>query len=517
VSSALPGRLYLLGPLLSLLLSRPALAELQPGPLPPSSSPASATPAPPEPGTPLPPPEPGTPLPPPEPGTPLPPPEPGTPLPPPEPGTPLPPPPVPDKPNAADDAAAATAADEAMLAELGAELREETVLAAAAQPLLNLYGFADLTFYKYFLHRDSGFRNGLYTESAFAIGNLNVYLASSLGPDWRSMAEVRFTYLPNGSRRPVDGDVERTDTTASDYTGLGFERRTGSVVIERAWLEYMPASWIAIRGGQWLTPYGIWNVDHGSPTIIPANRPFTILYALLPEHQTGIQVEATYDALDDLRFGAIVGLSNGRGPVDEYADLDSNKALTARISATQRGRGTLQLGSTLYYGRYTDLSQSMVINGAGARVEDELLKQFDELAIAADVLYKLGGFHFQAEFISSQLKYTERGRPMRNAVEFWPDLVRFGAYTVTGYRFDWFGLMPFVMAEYVQITNNYEPARPPSDDGILHFSSGLNARPTPNVTLKLQGQVGISATELPSGSALEHPLYGLQSQAAWAF
>jgi hypothetical protein len=507
VSSLLPGRPYLLGSLLSLLLSGPALAELQPEPLPtepplPGSPPVSATPTQPDPHTP--PPNAATP-PPPDTGTP----------PPPDTGTPPPPAAVPTTPNAA--AAAAAAADEAVLAELGAEVREETVLGAAAQPLLSLYGFADFTFYKYFLHRDSGFRNLLYTESAFAVGNLNLYLASSLGQDWSSMAEVRFTYMPNGSRSQVDGDVERTDTTARDYTGLGFERRTGSVVIERAWLEYMPASWIAIRGGQWLTPYGIWNVDHGSPTIIPVNRPFTILYSLLPERQTGIQIEGTYDAMDDLRFGAIVGLSNGRGPVDEYADLDSNKALTARISATLRGRGTLQLGSTLYYGRYTDLSQRTVVNGAGARVEDELLEQFDELAIAADVLYKLGGFHFQAEFISSQQKFTEHGRPMRNAVEFWPDLVRFGAYTVTGYRFDWFGLMPFVMAEYVQITNNYEPARPPSDDGFVHFSSGLNARPTPNVTLKLQGQVGVSATELPSGSALEHPLYGLQSQAAWAF
>ena len=410
-----------------------------------------------------------------------------------------------------------SAADEALLAELDAEMREDAVMGAATQPRLNLYGFADLTFYKYFLHRDSGFRNLLYTESAFAVGNLNLYLQSSLGAHWNSMAEVRFTYLPNGTRRVVDGQVERTDTNSHDYTSLGFDRRTGSIMIERAWLEYMPVSWFSVRAGQWLTPYGIWNVDHGSPTIIPANRPFTILFALMPEHQTGIELEASYDALDDLRLTAIVGLSNGRGPVDDYADLDSNKAVTARVSATWRHKGTLQIGSTLYYGKYTDLSQSTVVNGAGARIEDRIVEQFDELVLAADVLYKLGGFHFQAEFVSSQQRYTDRGRPTRNAVEFWPDTSRFGTYTVVGYRFDWFGLMPFVMAEYIQLSNDYEPARPPGDDAVLHFSSGLNARPTANVTLKLQGQVGLSATDLPAGSALEHPLWGVQSQAAWAF
>src|SRR5690349_20072027 len=82
----------------------------------------------------------------------------------------------------------------------------------ANEPRLNLYGFADLPFYKYFLHEDNGFRSLLYTESAFAVGNLNLYLSSNLGSGWSSMAEVRFSYLPNGSRKVVNGDIERTET-----------------------------------------------------------------------------------------------------------------------------------------------------------------------------------------------------------------------------------------------------------------------------------------------------------------
>src|SRR5689334_20935581 len=169
--------------------------------------------------------------------------------------------------------------DDELMAELDAELMADN---AASEPRLNLYGFADLTFYKYFLHEDNGFRSLLYTESAFAVGNLNLYLASNLGSGWSSMAEVRFSYLPNGSRKIVNGDIERTETNAVDYSNLGVDRRTGSVLIERVYLQYMPTSYLTLRAGQWLTPYGIWNVDHGSPTIIPVVRPFTISFALMP-------------------------------------------------------------------------------------------------------------------------------------------------------------------------------------------------------------------------------------------
>jgi hypothetical protein len=404
--------------------------------------------------------------------------------------------------------------DDELMAELDAELMADN---AASEPRLNLYGFADLTFYKYFLHEDNGFRGVLYTESAFAVGNLNLYLSSNLGSGWSSMAEVRFSYLPNGAREIVNGEVERTETNVADYSNLGVDRRTGSVLIERVYLQYMPTSYLTLRAGQWLTPYGIWNVDHGSPTIIPVVRPFTISFALIPERQTGIQGELTHDLADDLRVAAILGVSNGKGPVDEYADLDSNKAVLARLQATWRTKGTLQVGTTAYYGRYTDLSQSTELNGAGARVVDHVQEQYDELAIGADVLYKLGGFHLQAEFISNQRRYTDDGRPMRNAVEYWPDFARFGTYGVVGYRFDWLGLMPFVMGEYFELPNIFEPARPPDDDAVIHLMSGLNARPTGNVTLKLQGQVAVSANDLPYGSAMKHPMWGIQSQAAWAF
>ncbi len=405
-------------------------------------------------------------------------------------------------------------ADEQLMAELGAELMADQ---SVNEPRLSLYGFADLTFYKYWLNEDSGFRSLLYTESAFAVGNLNLYLSGNLGAGWSSLAEVRFSYLPNGSRQVVGGEIERTQTDAVDYSNLGEERRTGSVLVERVYLQYMPTSFLTLRAGQWLTPYGIWNVDHGSPTVIPVVRPFTISFALMPERQTGIQAEFNRNLADEWRLSATLGLSNGKGSVDEYADLDSNKAVTGRLQLTWRTQGTLQLGATAYYGRFTDLSQSTELNGAGVRIVDHVQVQFDELALGFDILYKLGGFHLQAEFISNQRRYTDEGRPMRNAVEYWPDLERFGTYGLIGYRFDWLGLMPFVMGEYFQISNNFEPARPPDDDGVIHVMSGLNARPTPNVTLKLQGQVALSGTDLPEGSALEHPLWGIQSQAAWAF
>lgn len=429
-----------------------------------------------------------------------------------------------EKASPADSAAQAStpspppAEDEALLAELDAELGETTELGSLSQSRLRLYGFADFTFYKYFIDEDSGFRSVLQTKSAFAVGNLNLYLASNLGSNWNSLAEVRFTYLPHGDRTVENGAVVRKDTSVADYTNFSAtSRHTGSIFIERAWLEYMVNALLTVRGGQWLTPYGIWNVDHGSPTIIPVIRPFVIGYSLLPERQTGIQAYGTSYVTESTTLGYALAVSNGRGPIDEYADLDSNKAVTARLSATHQGAGTLEIGSTLYLGRFTDTSESAVVNGAGARIVDSIVEQYDELSIGADVRYRLGGLRFQAEFVGSQRAYTEEGRPLRNDVEFRPDSFDYGAYSVVGYRTNWFGVMPFFMAEYFRFINTFELARPPDPNVVVDLSLGVNARPTANVTLKLQGQAGFFPFDAPAGSAFEHPLGVVQSQAAWAF
>jgi hypothetical protein len=382
---------------------------------------------------------------------------------------------------------------------------------------LALYGFADFGFYKYFLSPGSLIRAQLFDDSAFMVGNLNTYLSGELGGSWRSLMEIRYTYLPNGSRLITGSGIERVSTAAADYTNSGRVRDTGSIFIERAWVEYSASAAFNLRAGSWLTPYGIWNEDHGSPTIIPVTRPYVIGLELLPERQTGLLLFGSFYASESVTLRYQMGLSNGRGPLQDYADLDENKAVTLRLQCHHHGAGDLDLGATAYLGRYTDLEQLIRANGSSLVVDERLRQSYDEASWALDARYVQGGLHLQAEFIVNERAYREGGRPARSATQFQPDDRRYGGYVLTGYRFDWLGVMPYATAEYFSPLNTFEPTRPATQDVFGDFGLGINSRPATNITLKLEGNLGVFDVENSKGSAFEHPLLAIQAQVAWAF
>lgn len=125
------------------------------------------------------------------------------------------------------------------------------------------------------------------SANAFAVGNFNVYLSSNLGNNWRALAEVRFLYLPNGTTSvdPRTGDATRTDTTVLDYSGFEEPIRWGGIRIERTYVEHELSALFKVQAGQFLTPYGIWNVDHGSPTIVGIKKPFAVAEQSFPNNR----------------------------------------------------------------------------------------------------------------------------------------------------------------------------------------------------------------------------------------
>jgi hypothetical protein len=376
---------------------------------------------------------------------------------------------------------------------------------------LDLYGFADFTYGQSIKKFVFGRPN-----DSFAVGNLNLYLASSLGDSWKTLAEVRFTYLPHGST-PVDptGQSKRVDTTSNDYNDLNRPVRPGGVIIERAYLEYQAHPLLNIRAGHFLTPYGIWNVDHGSPVIIGARRPFVVGAELLPESQTGLEIYGTY-LLEPFLVGYHLTLSNGRGPIDTYQDLNSNKALGGRLYAhADTSAGGFTLGVSGYTGRYTDKTDQFTIDAAGKlSVAHPITADYKEASLAADVKWELGGFLVQSEAIMNDVVYQGH-RPVDTfAFEgppgFVPDYRRIGVYGLTGYRFAFGGIMPFGGLEYYSVGNNG-----PFGESAA-FWGGVNVRPTPRVVLKAQytySWIPGTHPEIPEGAHYN----GIDFQAAWSF
>lgn len=372
--------------------------------------------------------------------------------------------------------------EEALVAEL-------ELLGAGVSPRgVFLSGFMDFN-YRHVFRVDS-FLRALERNDSFYVGNINLYVRANITARLRSLVEVRFTYAPNGARALEGGDYIRTLTP--DYADYERSNKLGAIEIERAHGEYEFAQLLTVRVGQFLTPYGIWNVDHGSPTVIPVIVPYVIGQQLMPERQTGFELFGSHDLSDRLQLAYHLTLSNGRGPFDSHLDLDRNKAIGGRLRlASQASWGDLTVGTSAYYGRYTNRT-------AGSATEPaHVLNQRDELAFAGDVKWTLRGAHLQAELVHAQNAYKEGGRPALV-----PDRANWGTYVLAGYRIPRIELMPFVTYQR-------------QDDEYLDlqaFAYGLNYRPLPELVLKAMVMHGRG-----DWGGIDAEFVQLDMQIAWAF
>lgn len=317
------------------------------------------------------------------------------------------------------------------------------------------------------------------SDRAFAIGNINVYLSKNLTEAFRTMVEVRFTYLPNGAGPAIGAPP--VDTSTADYADFGRVIKWGAIDIQRAYLEWDALSFLTLRVGEFLTPYGVWNVDHGSPAIIPAAKPYVIGVGFFPSRQTGLELFGRVDVGSNSAVGYHLTLSNGTGSVPEYRDLDRNKAIGGRAFWESRALGELRLGGSAYYGTNTEGTTSLGFSDGELMNSRTLTSQSDALAFGVDAVWKVYGFHAQAEWLCLQRRYTDDGRVLEvgpsGAPSFPPDSFSWGMYGLLGYRFDWGGIMPFVM---------YQNLDQPDAVSFHGFHFGVNVRPIDALAVKLQ-------------------------------
>jgi hypothetical protein len=390
-------------------------------------------------------------------------------------------------PNAADSpllnepsstaASASAAEDEAAALALAMAESSDVGDATDVDQTLNFYGFADFTYFAGLSKVELGF-----PWKTFSIGNLNLYAGSELGGDWRWLSEVRFMYLPHGGATSLTS-LETIDTTVIDYTDFGRTVRWGGVRIERAYVEKTFHALLTVRLGHFLTPYGIWNVDHGSPVIIPVTRPYIVGDALFPSAQTGIELYGTWN-FDATQLGYHLTLSNGRGPVDTYQDFDDDKAIGGRLYLRQDGGfGTLTFGTSGYRGQYTELHAAFGVDDSGAfSTTYPIDAKRNEVSLAADLKWEWQDLLVQAEAILNDATYVDGGRPASpNAAfggppGFAADYRNRGYYGLIAYQTPFFGIMPYVFYEhYWQRSAAIE---------VDAWRGGLNIRPTPRVSVK---------------------------------
>ncbi len=380
---------------------------------------------------------------------------------------------------------------------------------------LKIYGFSDFTFRKYYFPAESSFGLVGQEESTFLVGSFNLYLRANLAERWTSLSEVRYTFLPNGAQHFDQGaDQGAVNTEFRDPIDQADIIRVGGIVIERAWVEYEWNAKLRVRMGRWFTPYGLWNIDHGSPTLLGATKPMIIGYNLMPSAQTGLLVLGEARS-HDFRLSYFASLANGKSTTDEYRDMDNNKGVGAGFKLKSPWLDEATFGGAIYYGRHTDSREEGGLGGPN--MDTFILKtiideESFELSLSADIKIRAKNIIFMAEFVSEQTAFTERGRPEHYAEpgRLQADTVVYGAYGTLGYELPWHNAIVWA---------SYEYSRADSFNIVVHKTvGGLVLRPVARITVKA-AFTNIGFAELPGRTSrvAYGTMYGPELQIAWVF
>jgi hypothetical protein len=221
-----------------------------------------------------------------------------------------------------------------------------------SEPAVRVYGFADVG-----LQRAWGtiaeIIPGGTNKATFVLGNVNLYFDANPVQDWRFLTEVRLGLFPHGATaRTASGMAPTIDNTVGDdgSPNGGFTNiQWNGVLLERAHIDWTPRDEINIRAGWFLTPYGIWNVDHGTPTRIMVEAPLLITAEILPQRQLGIEAFGRVQALP-WTIGYHLYVSNGRQP--GQLDFSDQKAVGTRVWFSTRRPIPMTFGLSGYTGRY---------------------------------------------------------------------------------------------------------------------------------------------------------------------
>jgi hypothetical protein len=412
------------------------------------------------------------------------------------------------------------------------------LLAPAPETTMNLKlsGFADFRWAKFYDNGDARWQQrGIPENAAFSVGNINLYVDGRLDQSFRSFVEIRFSYLPNGtglqgSSDPMANGTGQTGlyttTLGYDYAELRAKSRWGGIVIERAWLEYRLDQALSLRAGQFLTPYGVWNVDHGSPTLIDIAPPFPIGQELFPRSQVGLEAYGSV-FLGDARLGYHATVSNGRiGSNPQYLDFDQNLGAGGRLFLETGAVGELKIGGSAYAGKFTDKRQGLEYERVPATglpvpllVKKTTLQTGDEVGLAADIRWDLGRLTLIGEYIEQRLSgelltvedvSVQGGAP---AVTKQAAFTKRGWYGLLGYRLAG-AFMPFGVFQYINDSRG-EWLHDRKQEAYA-WTAGVNWRLRPNVVLKAS-YTKAWWPKTPKDLENKDPLKWFATQVAWAF
>jgi hypothetical protein len=366
------------------------------------------------------------------------------------------------------------------------------------QRKIELYGFMDMGFQKLWAHSDAAILGtGTSRAATFVLGNINLYVDANPTQSWRALTEMRLTNYPNGSLDspgvPALGQAEhRSSTLVNDVNApdAGFNQVSwGSIVLEQAWIQGTATDWLGVRVGYWRTPFGIWNIDHGSPTLIGLTPPQFTGGRFYPQHQLGIQATGhvttrawTLNYTVYVSNGKTTGNSNiiANSKASDTLDPTNDKAFGFRLNAQTMRPFPMSFGVAGYTGRFSQQVTNSVATGLLA-VSNSEVSAYRQWDIGTDASLDIGGLRFRTELAVERVNYEPGKLELFWNIpgHYWPNQTKWGWYTLSAYQLPWLGLEPYLSCELYRYPS-------PLSEAIVIPGVGLNIHFNTEVQIKTQ-------------------------------
>jgi opacity protein-like surface antigen len=259
---------------------------------------------------------------------------------------------------------------------------------------------------------------------------------------------------------------------------------------------------INVRVGKFITPSGIWNVDHGSPAILTIKQPYETNYIqIFPETQTGVQLFGHTTAGDhDLSYATWLssgragsGIASNADYAQEPMNLD-DWAVGAHVQADLAYLDGIRLGGTFHTGtqRETEEWASIAVTStAGATdLAGQIFTQTTDVynrenCFGLDSKIQWKGFTVQGEWNHRQVLNLMADQSETN---FDAEYILLARRFPLGINFD---VSPYVMFEEitwsgVQNNTTFFGSQGLPMSGFSDYLAGLNFGLFNNVRVKLE-------------------------------
>ncbi len=391
----------------------------------------------------------------------------------------------------------------------------------AQEKKFNIYGFMDSQLERNIFDEQSMYKFiGLSNDWVFRVDHINLYLDFKPNDHNRVLTELRFLKEPHGTGsalgtilnpNPFTGNPDTTfprpavNNTIADASDGGYVT-WGGVSVERAWFELLYREQLNFRVGKFITPAGIWNVDHGSPVILTVNQPYqTNFIPIFPKNQLGFMGLGMIFAGDiDIEYSVYTTTGRDDIVIKElwYPGLGGH--ITFNLPIMEK----LQFGFSAFTGKQVEDTTWVTIDGtpdpdhdvgievftdpSHKRFSSDVVVDSREICLGADLITELvKDFTIQAEF---NIQFLENELKSSDNLS-----TTYGAYLLGSFNKTLspnLKLKPYLMVELMKSKD--APNNPhlwfngntgqagQSLDGFNVYVAGLNLNLYTNTTIKFE-------------------------------